>query len=92
MITVEKVLENLKRLISTEPMEFCNLDNEVKCAFEDFEEDGKTEVLFEKSDNSGYDFSAYINAERSTQFCFQVDKKWSEEIEDFVYSVTDVRI
>lgn len=62
-----KVLRNLQELIG-KPFS----SNEVIIAFEDFEEDGKTEVIVNESENIGYDYIAYINSENSTQFLFEV--------------------
>lgn len=64
-MTVEKVLKNLENLIGTE------FDaDEIICAFEDFEEEGETEVIVKESENVGYDMIAYINSINSTQFLF----------------------
>lgn len=68
-MTSEKVLENLKGLIGNEFDE-----DEIICAFEDFEEEGETEVIAKDSENSGYDKIAYINSSNSTQFLFIVDE------------------
>ena len=66
-MTVEKVLKNLENLIGTE------FDaDEIICAFEDFEEEGETEVIVKESENYGYDALAYINSENSTQFLFKI--------------------
>lgn len=91
MIDMEKmeVLRNLKNLIGMKPMEICELYNEVIVAFGDFEEGGETEVLFNESHNAGYDYSAYINAEDSTQFLFLLDKE-QDEYGDILYAVRDV--
>lgn len=62
-----KVLRNLQELIG-KPFS----SNEVIIAFEDFEEDGKTEVMVNKSENIGYDYVAYIESDNSTQFLFEV--------------------
>lgn len=43
-------------------------------AFGDFEENGESSVYVGKSDNSGYDYIAYIDTEESTQFCICVDE------------------
>ena len=46
-MTKEMVLENLKKLVGTE------FDaDEVICAFEDFEEDGETNIIVEDSHNA----------------------------------------
>jgi hypothetical protein len=67
IMTVEKVLKNLENLIGTE------FDaDEIICAFEDFEEEGETEVIVKESENYGYDALAYINSEKSTQFLFKI--------------------
>ena len=67
-MTVNKVLENLKALIGKK-MDY----DEVICAFEDFEENRETEVFVGKSNNSSYDFIAYINTNNSKQFLFVVN-------------------
>ena len=69
-MTRENVLENLKELIGSEWDA-----EEVVCAFEDFEEDGETEVITKESENNGYDYIAYINSADSTQFLFSVDEE-----------------
>ena len=62
------VLTNLEKLIGQE------LDyDEIICAFEDFEEDGETDIIVKESENAGYDYIAYINAVNSTQFLFRVN-------------------
>lgn len=67
-MTKNNVMFNLKKLIDTEFDE-----NEIICAFEDFEEEGQTEVIVKKSENAGYDALAYINSENSIQFLFKLD-------------------
>lgn len=69
-MTAERVLENLTGLIGSEWDA-----EEVICAFEDFEEDGETEVIAKESENNGYDYIAYINSAESTQFLFSVDEE-----------------
>ena len=66
-MTKEKVLFNLKELVG---MEFD--ENEIICAFEDFEEEDQTEVIVKKSENFGYDALTYINSENATKFLFRV--------------------
>ncbi len=68
-MTKQHVLKNLKKLIGFE----FNA-NDVICAFEDFEENGKNEVIVSESSNNGYDFTAYINDYDSTQFLFKVNE------------------
>ena len=64
-MTLRRCYENLKQLIGTE------FDaNEVICAFEDFEEDGKSSVYVGDSHNSGYDKIAYIDTANSHNFYF----------------------
>lgn len=66
-MTKEMVLENLKKLVGTE------FDaDEVICAFEDFEEDGETNIIVEDSHNAGYDKIACIDARDSTEFYFSL--------------------
>ena len=69
-MTREMVLNNLKKLIGEEFDE-----NEVICAFEDFEEDGESSVYVGDSNNNGYDKIAYIDAVNSTQFLFRVNSE-----------------
>lgn len=68
-MTKQDVLKNLKKLIG---FEFNASD--VICAFEDFEENGKNEVIVSESSNNGYDFTAYINDYVSTQFLFKLNE------------------
>lgn len=68
-MTAEKVLKNLEQLIGEE---FDSVD--VMCAFEDFEEDGETQIIVKESENDGYDMIAYINSINSTQFLFTIEE------------------
>lgn len=79
-MTKENVLENLKNLIG----ENFNTE-EIIFAFEDFEEEGETEVIVKKSENNGYDKIAYINSINSTQFLFLTHVEDEEEIIDDVW-------
>lgn len=73
-MTKEMVLENLKSFIGEE------LDvNNIICAFEDFEEDGKSYVYFGESHNNGYDYIAYRNVTESTQFLIDFRKIFDDE-------------
>lgn len=47
--------------------------NDIIEAFGDFEENGESTVYVGKSDNIGYNYIAYIDTEKSTQFCICVD-------------------
>lgn len=74
-MTREMVLANLEKLIGTE------FDaDEVICAFEDFEEEGETDIIVKESENVGYDMIAYINSENSTQFLFNVSNGIIEDV------------
>lgn len=79
-MTKENVLENLKLLIG----KIFDV-NDIICAFEDFEEEGKTEVIVKDSENNGYDKIAYINSMNSTQFLFLTHMRNGEEIIDDVW-------
>lgn len=79
-MTREKVLNNLKALIGSVFDE-----DDIICAFEDFEEEGETEVIVKCSENNGYDKIAYINSVDSTQFLFSTYKNGEEEIIDDVW-------
>ena len=54
-MTKEKVLENLNKLVGKKFDE-----DEIICSFEDYEEDGETDIVVSDSNNSGYDKIAYI--------------------------------
>lgn len=79
-MTRENVLENLKNIIA----EIFD-ENEIICAFEDFEEEGETEVIVKDSENNGYDKIAYINSIKSIQFLFLTHVEDEEEIIDDVW-------
>lgn len=69
-----RVLRELKALIGTKFDE-----DEVICAFGDYEEDGESQVLVEDTSETcgnslGYDYSAYINTANATEFIFWVDE------------------
>ena len=70
-MTKEDVLKNLKKLIDVKVWD----DWDIYSAFEDFEENGEHKVWFSKSDNSGYDYIAYIDTECSTQFLIKTNDK-----------------
>lgn len=77
-MTREDVLENLEKLVGSE------FDaDEVICAFEDFEEDDETEVIVKESENSGYNYIAYIATEDATQFLFKTEDGIIVEVEMF---------
>lgn len=68
-MTREMVLRNLEALVGTE------FDADaVICAFEDFEEDGETNIIVSDSSNSGYNKVAYIDTEDATEFLFSLDE------------------
>lgn len=69
-MTKEKVLKNLQNLIGAELNE-----DDIISAFEDFEENGKSEVYVGESHNAGYDYIAYINDKDATEFLFEVNYK-----------------
>lgn len=75
-MTANNVLENLENLAGTKFDE-----NEIICAFEDFQEEGETNIIVDKSQNTGYDAIAYIDSLSSTQFLFKlaggnIEKVW----------------
>ena len=75
MITVDGILENLKKLVGEE------MDaDEIVCAFEDREEEGETDVLI---DDSGcpnqYKYYAFINTEDGTSFAIDTEKRTDED-------------
>lgn len=74
-MTKEMVLENLNKLVGNEFDE-----DEIICSFEDFEEDGETDILVSDSNNSGYDKIAYINVAGATEFCFSLSEGMIKEV------------
>ena len=69
IMTSNMVLNNLKKLIGKEFNE-----DDIICAFEDYEVDGESSVYVGDSDNSGYDKIAYIE-EDMVQFLFKVNSE-----------------
>ena len=54
---IEKVLENIKKLEITE-----ELENDIICAFEDYEFKGAKEVIVSKDEiNDNIDYQAYVD-------------------------------
>nr|DAH96370.1 MAG TPA: hypothetical protein [Caudoviricetes sp.] len=74
-MTKEMVLENLNKLVGNEFDE-----DEIICSFEDFEEDGETDILVSDSNNSGYDKIAYINVAGATEFYFSLSEGMIKEV------------
>ena len=68
-MTSDMVLNNLKKLIGSEFDE-----DDIICAFEDYEVDGESSVYVGDSDNIGYDKIAYIE-EDSVQFLFKLNSE-----------------
>lgn len=71
----EKVLENLNKLVGKEFDE-----DEIICSFEDFEEDGETDIVVSDSSNAGYDKIAYVNVIGATEFYFVLDEGIIKEV------------
>ena len=74
-MTKEMVLENLNKLVGNEFDE-----DEIICSFEDFEEDGETDILVSDSNNSGYDKIGYINVAGATEFYFSLSEGMIKEV------------
>ncbi len=74
-MTKEMVLENLNKLVGNEFDE-----DEIICSFEDFEEDGETNIVVSDSDNTGYDKIAYINVAGATEFYFSLSEGMIKEV------------
>lgn len=74
-MTKEMVLENLNKLVGNEFGE-----DEIICSFEDFEEDGETNIVVSDSDNTGYDKIAYINVAGATEFYFSLSEGMIKEV------------
>lgn len=74
-MTKEMVLENLNKLVGNEFDE-----DEIICSFEDFEEDGETNIVVSDSNNTGYDKIAYINVAGATEFYFSLSEGMIKEV------------
>ncbi len=49
-------------------------ENDVICAFEDYEFDGETDVIVSKDEsNQGIDYQAYIDHEDAPIICIQIE-------------------
>jgi len=70
IMTSDMLLNNLKKLIGKEFN-----DDDIICAFEDYEFNGETSVYVGESNNNGYDRIAYIDTNDSIQFLFKVDSE-----------------
>lgn len=67
-ITIEGVLENLEKMIGEE------FDvNDIICAFEDYEEDGETEVIVSDLENGRGEYSVHINTLKGTEIIVTVE-------------------
>lgn len=65
----EDVMKDLEKMIG----KTINADD-IICAFGNFEDENLEHgVIFEESQNAGYDYIAYVNKEDSTNVCFVVD-------------------
>ncbi|WP_270196803.1 hypothetical protein [Faecalimonas umbilicata] len=74
-MTKEKVLENLNKLVGKKFDE-----DEIICSFEDYEEDGETDIVVSDSNNSGYDKIAYINVAGAAEFYFSLSEGMIKEV------------
>lgn len=76
-MTIENVLENVKKIEVIYDDEG-NIDkrelyDDIVCAFEDFENDGVSEIIVsEDESNDNIDYQAYINAENSSKICIEI--------------------
>lgn len=99
MISLEKVQENLEKLIGKT---YSSLDfsestyDDIICAWEDFEHNGETQVIV--SDDGKYHdppfLSTYINEEDSPAFILYIEREfyYSEEYEENVEEFTITKV
>ena len=77
-MTKEMVLKNLEALVGTE------FDaDEVICAFEDFEENGETEVIVTDTNYNGFKKVAYVNTRDAVEFYFNLQDNIITSVEMF---------
>jgi hypothetical protein len=86
-MNMAQVEENLMGLTALKE----DFENDIICAFEDFEEDGETSVIVSKSSNDGYDYVAYVNTENSIQFLLTVEEYDNDDF-DRMIKITKVSI
>lgn len=55
-------------------------EEDIICAFENYEKNGEGEVIVKESENDGYDALAYINTADSPQFLFTILKGIVKEV------------
>lgn len=66
--TFNEVMENLKKLIGEEFDE-----DEIKIAFEDYEEDGETNVIISNLENGRNEYSVHIDTIKATEIIITVE-------------------
>lgn len=99
MISLEKVQENLEKLIGKT---YSSLDfsesayDDIICAWEDFEHNGETQVIV-SDDGEDYNppfLSTYINEENSPEFILYIEREfyyseeYGENVEEF--TITEI--
>lgn len=79
-MTKKDVLKNLKKLTSINFNNLKELGEEITCSFEDFEDkNAEYGVIFEESNELGYNFIAYVNRQNSTEFKFIVENIYDND-------------
>ena len=77
-MTKEMVLKNLEALVGTE------FDaDEIICAFEDFEENGETEVIVTDTNYNGFKKVVYVNTREAVEFYFDLQENIITSVEMF---------
>lgn len=99
MISLEKVQENLEKLIGKT---YSSLDcsestyDDIICAWEDFEHNGETQAIV-SDDGEDYDppfLSTYINEKDSPEFALYIEREiyYSEEYEENAEEFTITKV
>lgn len=68
IISLDEVVENLTKLVGTE---FSR--DEIVIAFEDYEEDGETNVIISDLENGRNEYSVHIDTKDSTEIIITVE-------------------
>ena len=88
MITIEKVIENLKEL---QLIPYNEIQNEIIIAFAGYTEKGITEVIVSELE-TGKKYEAYINSENSTLVIIRTETSVESPSEIDLMNVIDVYI
>lgn len=96
MISLEKVQENLEKLIGKTYHHSESAYEDIVCAWEDYEYNGENQVVV-SNDGEQYDppfLSTYINEKDSPEFTLYIEREiyYNEEYEENVEKFTIIKV